>query len=275
MSPNTVSGMILASQGGNVGAGAVVTIGGISATTTAGGVYTMNTVPAGNEAVTISQSGYVNYSGNFVISSGINSNVNFTMTCNTVSGTILASQGGNVGAGAVVTIGGITATTTSGGAYTMNAVPAANDAVTIVQSGYVNYTGNVVISSGTNSNVNFTMTCNTVSGTILASQGGNVGSGAVVTIGGITATTTSGGNYTMNAVPAANDAVTIINDRLRKLYRKRRYFKRRKLRRKLYDDLHFGFRHNSFFTGRKYRLGCSCKYRWSFHLRRIQAGIIP
>ena len=72
------------------------------------------------------------------------------MTCNTVSGTILASQGGNVGSGAVVTIGGITATTTAGGAYTMNAVPAGNEAVTIIQSGYVNYTGNVVISSGTN-----------------------------------------------------------------------------------------------------------------------------
>ena len=122
------------------------------------------------------------------------------MSPNTVSGTILASQGGNVGAGAIVTIGGVSATTTAGGAYTMNAVPAANDAVTIIQYGYVNYTGNFVIANGANSGVNFTMTCNRFPARLLH-PGGNVGSGAVVTIGGITATTITGGTYTMNAVP--------------------------------------------------------------------------
>ena len=54
-------------------------------------------VPAGNQAVSITATGYANYSNTTVITSGNNTGVNFTMTADSISGTVLASQGGNVG----------------------------------------------------------------------------------------------------------------------------------------------------------------------------------
>ena len=47
LTPNSVSGTVFSSAGGNVGSGAAITIGGVSGTTIAGGAFTLLYVPLG------------------------------------------------------------------------------------------------------------------------------------------------------------------------------------------------------------------------------------
>ena len=91
-----------------------------------------------------------------LISGGANPGVNFTMTANQATGTVLSSQGGNVGIGANVTIAGIPGTTDINGIYSIFRVPAGNQAVGISQAGYSNFNGSVNVQMGVTS-ANFTM----------------------------------------------------------------------------------------------------------------------
>ena len=130
----------MASQGGNVGSGAVITIGGVSATTDGSGIYSMSVVAAANDAVTITQAGYVNYTGNVIITNGSNTGVNFTMTAipGNITGTINVSD-------ITVTLtanNGINnyTTTSSSGTYTITSLPPGSYNVTATATGYQNYT---------------------------------------------------------------------------------------------------------------------------------------
>ena len=59
------------------------------------------------------------------------------------------------------------------------------------------------------------MTANSVSGTsLMHRQGGNVGAGAIVNIGGLTGTTNSSGDYTVYNVPIGSQSVSITQIRL-------------------------------------------------------------
>ena len=231
MDPNTVSGTVYSSAGGNVGAGAVVVIAGITGTTDASGYYSIRTVPAGsNRSVSISEAGYVNYSGNITVNSGANNNVDFTMTANEVTGTVSSSFDGSTVSGATVTIDGISGTTNSGGIYTLYAVPAGDsENVTAIETGFLTFSGSTDVQSGLTT-YNFTMTANpgNVTGTVTSSAGGVV-SGAVVVVSGIEGTTDSNGVYFITGVPSGFRQNNICdNGRICGLQRSNQRCKRRK-----------------------------------------------
>ena len=208
MTPNSVSGTILSSAGGNVGSGATVTIGGTTAATDTNGSYTIYAVPAGTDNVSITAPAFVSYNAATSIIMGANSGVNFTVTADSLNGTVLSSQGGNVGSGAYVNVDGLTATTDSNGQFSMNTVTAGSHNISISQSGYAPYGTTFSTSSGSNTH-NFTITANSVSGTVYSSADGEVIAGAIVTIGNITGTTNSSGQYTVYTVPAGSQSVNI------------------------------------------------------------------
>ena len=203
MSPNTVSGTVYSAMGGNVGAGAVVIIAGITGTTNAGGYYSVNTVPTGsNRAVSITQDGYVNYSGTITLNNGSNSD-DFTMQPNELTGTVTSSYDGSVVSGANVTISGISGSTNTGGVYTLYAVPEGNSqAVTATMFGFATYLGYTNILKGLNT-FDFVMTSNPgiVTGIVTSSAGGIL-PGVQVTIAGVRGVTDSNGMYWISGVPA-------------------------------------------------------------------------
>ena len=200
--PVAVSGTVNSSAGGNVGAGAIVTVGGVTGTTDSNGVYSVSNVPAGNVTVTASMSGYANWTGNAVVMATSNT-VNITMAANAVEGTVFSSAGGNV-ANAVVTIGGISGSTDTNGYYFIAGIPAGGgEAVSIAKSGFITYSDSVSVTAGQTLTYNFTITADpgTVTGTVSSSAGGYVAN-ATVTIAGVSGTTDVNGVYTINGVPA-------------------------------------------------------------------------
>ena len=103
--------------------------------------------------------GYTDFTGALNVTVGAN-NYNITLTVNTLSGTVLSSMGGNVGAGAIVTIGGVSGTTDSNGQYTVYAVPSGNGQNLLARRQITRIIlATVNITDGNNS-YNFTMTAN-------------------------------------------------------------------------------------------------------------------
>ena len=88
--------------------GVNVTIAGVSGYTNSNGIYMIPGVPSGaNKTVTGQISNYENYTGTVSVGSDATADYNFTMIHYnvTVTGTVLSSTGGNVGAGALVAVG--------------------------------------------------------------------------------------------------------------------------------------------------------------------------
>ena len=155
---NVMSGFVM-ENGSTPIAGAEVTMGGLTSTTDSNGYYSIAGVIAGTGmSISASQPDYASFvAGNLTVVQGDNT-YNINLTPNSVSGTVHSSAGGNVGAGAVITIAGVSGTTDTSGDFTLLRVPAGTGkAVTISQAGYVNYTGNAVINSGS---TNLTLTMN-------------------------------------------------------------------------------------------------------------------
>ena len=154
--------------------GALVSMDGLSSTTNSSGYYEMHGVIAGeNRTIAASQQCYASFSANDVtVGEGANT-YEIDMIPNSVNGTVFSSAGGNVGAGANITIAGVQGTTAAGGTFSILRVPSGlGQNVTISQSGYLNYIGTANINSGSTS-VNFTMSPDTVSGTVKSAVGGN------------------------------------------------------------------------------------------------------
>ena len=209
--PGNVTGIVSSTSGGTV-SGVNVTIGNLTATTDAGGVYLITGVAAGSNAtVTANKQHFASFTGSVNVTSAVNNTYNFTMVANpgNVTGTVTSSAGGTV-AGVTVTIANVTGTTDSNGNYTLTGVtPSSNQQVTASKTGFGNYSGNTPVVSDQNTTFNFTMLANpgTVNGAISSSYDGSAVQGAVITIGNVTGTTDSSGEYTLENVPAGNDSV--------------------------------------------------------------------
>ena len=83
-----VSGTVTNAANGTAIAGATVSDGTRSATTSSSGVYTLANVPAGNYTVTVNATGYVSASKAVTVISGATSTLNFTLTKAVVANTM-------------------------------------------------------------------------------------------------------------------------------------------------------------------------------------------
>lgn len=215
-SVGTLSGWVKDS-GNNPIVGATVTAGSYSATTDAGGNYSIANIPAGSYSVTVEKTGYVTQT-----QSGVNVAANQTATCNftmvacgSITGWVKDNQSVPI-SGAVVTtnVGGYSTTTDASGNYTISNVNPATYSVTASKSGWTNTTNsNVIVSSGQVAVCNITMQRGTISGWV-KDQSNNPLSGALVVTntGGYSATTDGNGNYTIpNVLPGTYDVTASKN----------------------------------------------------------------
>lgn len=195
---------------GGAGLGAVtVTAGGRSATTAPNGTYTITGLPAGSYTVTPSKTGFAftPASRAVTISSTSVTGISFTaVRTYTISGTI--TLGGAGLSGVSVTAGGKSALTGSTGAYTLPGLPAGTYTVTPSKTGFgfTPVSRSVTLSSANVTGINFTaFRVFNISGTVFS--GGQGLAGVTVKAGTRTATTGSGGGYTL--VGLANGTYTV------------------------------------------------------------------
>ncbi len=244
-SAGTVSGSVTSSLGGGIGgATVVVTPTGGSALpavqTTAGGTYSVPSVPDGAGTVVIEGDTVVpslpanctapspaSYSG---VTGGRTVTVNVIVPCTppvlTVRGVVTSSLGGAIaGATVVVTPAGGSAVpavqTTAGGIYSVPSVPDGSGSVALsslppncTAPGPASYAG---VAGGGTVTVNVTVPCappdgpfGTVTGRVTSSRGGVSGAVVVVTPAGDSAfqpvVTDASGSYTVSAVPVGGNA---------------------------------------------------------------------
>lgn len=119
--------------------GAQVAAGGITGITIADGTYLLNRVPAGNQTVTVSATGYTSANASAIVSDGQTVTVNLALTPQngTITGVIKDPQLNPI-AGAVVTLIGAPGTLTTGadGVYTFTNVPPGTQTISATANGY-------------------------------------------------------------------------------------------------------------------------------------------
>ncbi len=206
-SSGTISGIVTNMSGAAI-VGAIISYSGGSttATTNSAGSYTLAVAP-GTYSVTASASGFLaSTQPNVSVTSNSTTTVNFALAqSGTISGTVTNSAGTGLANATVSYSGGsATATTNSGGAYTLSVAPGTYS-VTASATGYQSSTqSNVIVSIGATTTANFSLVqlVGTISGTVTNSAGAAI-SGATVSYSGgsTTATTNSSGGYSLSVPP--------------------------------------------------------------------------
>ncbi len=213
----TISGTVKDTNNNPIqGATVSTNTGGYTTTSASDGSYTLSAVAPGTYNVTASKAGYNSQTqSNKTVTAGQITTVNFNLTLvpGTISGTVKdASNNGIVGATVTTSPGNYSATTGSGGAYTINNVPQGTYDVTASKSGYLSdtQTGKTV-TSGQTTTVNFTLYSNRgkISGTVKDECGDVIGGATVSTnTGGYTTTSLEDGTYLLDDVVAGTYSVT-------------------------------------------------------------------
>jgi uncharacterized membrane protein len=206
-SSGTISGIVTNMSGAAI-VGAIISYSGGSttATTNSAGSYTLAVAP-GTYSVTASASGFLaSTQPNVSVTSNSTTTVNFALAqSGTISGTVTNSAGTGLANATVSYSGGsATATTNSGGAYTLSVAPGTYS-VTASATGYQSSTqSNVIVSIGATTTANFSLVqlIGTISGTVTNSAGAAI-SGATVSYSGgsPTATTNAAGSYALSVPP--------------------------------------------------------------------------
>jgi Zn-dependent metalloprotease len=195
-------------------AGAVVAIAGKTATTSSTGTFSITGIPAGTHTLTIAKTGYGTYTdSNYAVTSDQSGLKFYLAPLNSVSGTVRAgSSTGPLLTGATVSIAGQTTTTSSRGAFCINGIPSGTYTVSIAKSGYKTLTTTLTVSY--NKVVSFYLVpAYTISGTVRSGSGnGPVVAGALVSIGGMTATTSSTGTFSIGDLAVGSYTLTISKD---------------------------------------------------------------
>lgn len=128
----------------------------------------------------------------------------------TLTGTVTNTTGIPL-LGASVSAGNANATTAADGTYTIDNLPAGTVTVTASLSGYQNGSTTATISAGsTTTAATIALTpinLGNVTGSVVSSAGGAI-AGATVRAQGVSTVTNSGGNYTLNNLPAGAATVT-------------------------------------------------------------------
>ena len=207
INPGNVTGQVVNGSGAAL-SGATVTADGVSSTTDANGNYTLANLPAGSATITASATGFANGTVTVTVTAGSTVTappITLGANSGSVSGTVKSSTGAAI-AGASLSYGGGSTTTSSTGAYSLTGVPAGTIQLVASASGFQSSTQNVTVTGGANTVANFTLTASTGTGTVTgkitnASSGAALAGATVSWSGGSTSSNTSG-IYTLTNVTA-------------------------------------------------------------------------
>ena len=166
--------------------------------------------PGNNQIVVSTYSPTLNA---YLTDSGNSFTVPWHATSKTGTGTIkgrLKTDGCSAIAGATVSYGGVSATTDSGGNYTLRSVPAGTASLNAVTAGFPAISKQVSVVAGLTSTMPLYMSAQT--GTVTGFvKDGNTGlpvSGTVITSNGSTAASDVDGSYTLAGLPAVSTQLT-------------------------------------------------------------------
>ncbi len=207
----TITGTVTDVSTGAAIAGATVTAGGITATTSAAGAYTISIAPS-TYTVTASVPGFTASTVSVTVISGQTVSQNFALAPiivivnGTIAGTVTDATTGAAIAGAAVTAGSMTATTDAAGGYSISIAPGTYT-VTAGAAGHVAQSvAGVVVTSGATTVQNFALNPvpvanGTITGTVTDASTGTAITGAAVTAGSMTGTTDAAGGYSISIAP--------------------------------------------------------------------------
>jgi galactose oxidase-like protein/carboxypeptidase family protein len=205
----TITGLVTNAAGAAL-AGATVSGGGVTTTTSSTGSYTLANVPAGEVQITASKSGYNSVSEFVSVSSGSTSTAP-TLQLSSGTGTItgvVKNSGGNLLGGATVAYSGGSTLTNSSGAYTLNGVPASTVQLTASFSSYTDAHQTVTVPASGSVTANFVLTSTwtgTLQGSVTNSVTGAAISGAKIAVnnGAVTLTDSTGSYKMTNVAPGS------------------------------------------------------------------------
>jgi hypothetical protein len=192
------------------------TKGNGSTTTDSGGNYAFSGVAPGSYTVTASAGGHTTQAASVTVTAGTLSTKNFAMvpTAGSISGTVKDAQttAGLVGASVTCTCGG-SATTGTGGTYSIANVAPGTYSVTFSATGYVSQTiPGVVVTAGHGTTESPALTEDgSITGQVIDSvtHAAIVGATVSCTCQGTNATTNGSGNYSfLNVAPSNTYSVT-------------------------------------------------------------------
>lgn len=209
----TVTGLVTDASGTAL-AGATVNAGGITATTSSNGSYTLSNIVAGEVMVTASFSGYNPGSEYVNVTSGTTTTAP-TLTLSSGTGSItgvVTNTGGQLLAGVTVAYGGGSTLTNSSGAYSLTGVPAGTVQLIASLSSYTDGQQTVTVPAGGTVTADFSLVSTwtgTLQGYVTSSVTGSAISRARIAVNnGALTLTNSGGFYQMTNVAPGSYTLT-------------------------------------------------------------------
>jgi hypothetical protein len=215
----TVKGFVKDQSGGSISGASVSASTGGTTTTAADGSYTLTGVPGGSATLTATASGFVAGSQTVQVTAGTTVTApNFVLAPasgpGAFHGKVTNQSSGAALSGATVTYSGGSTTTDSVGNYAVANVPGGTYSVTASRTGYLNRTGNVAVTAGTDTQFDIQLaTAGQVTGTVKHSDGTvavgasvEVRSGDLSTV--VTQTTNSSGVYNSGWIAVGNYTIT-------------------------------------------------------------------
>jgi len=197
----TINGSVTNTAGSPLG-GVQVSGGGVQASTLGNGSYTLTGLTPGPVVLT----GYTNVTQTVTVQADAAVTASAMQLApnasGSISGSVIDGSGHGI-AGATVSASGQTATTGSGGAFTLNNVPAGTVTLTASAAGYQGASETVTVNAGAAASaqpLQLIGNDGNVSGVVTNASGSPI-SGATVAFGGGTTTTNSSGAFAINNIP--------------------------------------------------------------------------
>jgi len=206
----TLTGTVTDARTAQPIAGASVSAGTASTTSSASGQYTLAGLTPGTYTVTASATGYTSQSATAAVTSGTTTTQNFALTPNpgTITGTLTDANTALAISGATLSYSGGSTTTDSTGHYTLSNVTEGTYTLTAAATGYASQSKAVTIGPGATVTQNFAMAPppGTLAGTVTDSGTAQPIAGATVSAGTASATTNASGQYTLSLPPGSYTA---------------------------------------------------------------------
>jgi hypothetical protein len=168
-------------------------------------------MPTGSYTVTAGKTGYITQTQTVTVNKGTTTSQNFALVweLGTLTGKVTKAGTTTVISGATVTMGTLSTTTNSSGIYTLNNVLPGAQSVTVSKAGYAGQTQSAVVSSGVATTLNFALESGKLTGKVTRAGTTTTISGATVTVGGLSTTTNSYGDYTFSNMPTGTYDITV------------------------------------------------------------------
>jgi hypothetical protein len=158
--PGSISGTITDSATGSPLAGATITYSGGTTTSTISGAYAVSGITAGSQLVTASANGYTTMEQTVTVPANGNVVADFVLSPRSmfISGEVIDGDTLNPISGAVVSFSGGSVTTDELGRYQLDGTPVGTHAVTASASGYETLRQDAIVTSGSYTTSDFTLT---------------------------------------------------------------------------------------------------------------------